>query len=315
MTKYLFRIDSSKDNDKFFGGARDQGIDHIYAGTLITLGAGWVPDFLMVTLDNINGCCTLTLIELEAKRTDALISSRKYLLESSAKILHAFDDYLARVTDQCRSTADPRVSVLEVLRAFLQKAKSIRVETACALRSELNHLERLPLMDQSQTEALVYSHSFKPKSPQASRTTVMTFEGQITLSRDQTIGLNRAVLILDAIVRQQDHSDAILKAWLSPKRNPLQKAIHENRRDLPEISQFLATDQHSGAKLSCETLFGELSAFWSKAASRQLDSHIVRDMISAYYPTACALKLGDRMREVFEGARKVVATSAPDSGG
>jgi hypothetical protein len=313
VTKYLFRIDSSKDNDKFFGGAKDQGIDHVYAGTLITLGVGWVPDFLMVTGDGVDGYWTLTLIELEAKRADALISSRKYLPESSAKILDAFHEYLARVIDQCRSTADPRVSVFEGLQAVLQNAMNIRVETACALRSELNHLERLPLMDQSQTEALPYSHSFKPDSPQVSRTTLMTFEGRITLSRDQTIGLNRAVLILDAIVRQQDHSDAILKAWVSPKRNPLRKAIHEERKDLPEISRFLATDKNSGAKISCEALFGELSDFWSETASKRLESHVVRDMVSAYYPSACALKMGDRMRDVFEGARKVVETWAPDS--
>ena len=313
MIKYLFRIDSAKDNDKFFGGAKDQSIDHVYAGTLITVGAGWVPDFLMVTSDGVDGYFTLTLIELEAKKADALISSRKYLPENSAKILDAFRDYLVRVIDQCRSTADPRVSVFEGLQAIFQNTMSIRVETACALRSELNYLERLPLMDQSQAEALPYSHLFKPDSPQASRTTVMTFEGRITLSRDQTIGLNRSVLILDAIVRQQDHSDAILKAWVSPKRNPLRKAIHEERKDLPEISKFLAADKNSGAKISCEAIFGELSDFWSEAASKHLELHVVRDMVSAYYPAACALKMGDRMRDVFEGARNVVETWVPDS--
>ncbi len=304
--EYLFRFDGAKDNDGFFKSTRERGTDHAYAGLTMEVGPGWIPDFLTVSLDEEKEQCTLVLIELEAKRADALVSSRKYLPESSGNILNAFRSYLDRVIAQCSSTADSRGLAIESLRAFLQKAQRVRVETACALRSDPTYLERLPLLDQPQTGALIYGHSFKRELSGTSRTPEMVFEGHLTLSRNETIGLNRAVLILDAIVRQQDHSDADLKAWISPKRNPLRKAIYSSRGDFPETWRFLATDKNSGAKITCETLFGELSDFWSSVTDKQYSQGLVQNLVREYYPIAYALKKGDRMRDVFERARPVV---------
>lgn len=312
LTKYLFRFDNAKDNDEFFKSVRGQGVSNVYAGAVMEIGPGWIPDFLMVLCDNAERSCTLTLIELESKKADALISSRKYLPESSAEILGAFHNYLNGVIARCYSTADPRISVIEGLQAFLREAPSIRIETACALRSDTTFLEQRPLLDQPQTGAVVPHHSFERDSLESPSASSMTFEGHITLSRYEAIGLNRTVLILDATVRQQDHSDANVKAWLSPKRNPLQKAISNRRGDFPETWRFLDTDKNNGAKVTCETLLGELATFWSDETDKQFSLNIVRGLVQEYYPIAYKLKGEDRMRDVFEGVKPVIGKQICD---
>lgn len=303
---YLFRFDGAKDNDKFFEGAKKRGIDNVYAGIEIEVGPGWIPDFLMVSRDDTERHCTLTLIELESRKMDALASSRKYLPESSAEILKAFHSYLNRVLEQCRSTADPRIHVVEDLQAFLKKASRIIIETACALRSDPTYLERLPLTDQPQTGALHYLHSPSHESSPNLNVSPLTFEGQRSLTRDETVGLNRAILILDAVVRQLDHSAAGLKVWTSSKRNPLHKIISRSQKEFPELSEFLSWDKHSGVKITWAPLFAELSTFWSDKTDKQISREKVHRLISEYYPIACRLSMRDRMQEVFEKAKRFV---------
>lgn len=300
--KYLFRFDGAKDNDGFFNGAKDRDINNVYAGSEMEIGPGWIPDFLLVSRDDTKGHCTLTLIELESKRMDALVSSRKYLPESSAEILKAFHNYLGRVLAQCRSTADPRISVIEDLQGFLRRATIMIIETACALRSDPAYLECLPLADQPQTSVLRYSHGSSDESSEVLSESPLAFEGRLILTKDQTVGLNRAIVILDAVVRQHEHSSARLKAWLNPKRNPLRKAIANRHSEFPELWRFLSTDKHSGVKITCEPFFSELSAFWSSMTDKPVAMKTVHRLISEYCPLAYKLKTGDRMQDVFKEA-------------
>jgi hypothetical protein len=107
-TTYLFRIDGAKDNDDFFGAMR-ASVQHVYAGADFRVGAaGWIPDLVKLVVDEPPARCSLTLIELEATESVALISCRKYLPEDSASIVSAFRKYLDRVISQCRISADPR---------------------------------------------------------------------------------------------------------------------------------------------------------------------------------------------------------------
>src|SRR5438552_1857138 len=146
-TIYLFRVDGAKDNDAFFASMRSS-VSHAYAGVDFRVGgAGWVPDLVRVIVDDPPDRCSLTLIELEATESVALMSCRKYLPENSADILKAFNDYLDRVIRQCRSSADTREADFAGLKAVLSEISQVTVTTAGALRSSTSFVEELALID------------------------------------------------------------------------------------------------------------------------------------------------------------------------
>lgn len=144
--QYLFRFDGAKENDLFMEENRARGI-FVFAGIELRIGL-WIPDFLMVSSHEGGRRFTLTIIELEASKTAALKSARKYLPESSNDIIRAFVDYLDSVIVKCRQTADPRYSTIESLQQKLKRDTEIKVETACALRSKPALIERHRLLDQ-----------------------------------------------------------------------------------------------------------------------------------------------------------------------
>src|SRR5437899_9390134 len=128
-TVYLFRVDGAKDNDEFFGATRASA-HHVYAGADFRVGAaGWIPDLVKVVVEEPPERCSLTLIELEATESVALISCRKYLPEDSTGIFSAFNDYLDRVVRQCRSTADPRESEFVRLKIVLSTVSQVMITT------------------------------------------------------------------------------------------------------------------------------------------------------------------------------------------
>src|SRR5262245_15322017 len=132
---YFFRVDGAKDNDVFFGAVRGSAY-LVYAGVDFRVGnTGWIRDLVKLVVEEPPSTCTLTLIELEATESAALISCRKYLPEKSANILTAFREYLDRVIRQCRMSADPRESELASLKVVLSQASQVTVTTAGALRS------------------------------------------------------------------------------------------------------------------------------------------------------------------------------------
>lgn len=306
--EYLFRIDQAKDNDAYFETTRKQGVNNVYAGVEIKIGQGWVPDLVRVSRQDSPEACILTLIELETSKPEALKSSRKYLPESSAHILEVFQNYLDRVIENCRATADPRRSTVEDLRVFLGKQPKIVVETACALRSGSEYLEKLPLLDQPREGWHYSARTDRPPGKKSFQPLELNFEGNLSLTRYQSIALNRAVLILDAIVRKQDHSASVLgkrvnlylKSWLK------ENSAYQDR--FPSIYKVLSADKTIGLKLPKDwgVFFEELSQHWDGAANYTMTPEKARRWISGYYSTVCLLNGKDRMQQVFTKAKAVI---------
>jgi hypothetical protein len=148
---YLFQIDCARNNDAFFQAAAKQPLVSVfYRGAGFQVGeAPWIPDGVQVDTDESPVRCSLTLLELEERKSEALISCRKYLPEDSTRVLHAFREYLRRKIGECKSTADTRERALTALERLLQQGAPVRVKTACALRSApFIIIEALPLIDQ-----------------------------------------------------------------------------------------------------------------------------------------------------------------------
>ncbi len=186
---YLFRIDGAKDNDAFFDGARLAACN-VYAGVDFRAGAcGWIPDFVRVIVGDPPDIRRLTLIELEATESAAIISCRKYLPEKSDSIVQAFHEYLDRVIRLCRSWADSRESEFANLKGILQQIGPITVTTAGAMRSSTHFVEELPLIDQP---------NFTMRQPHVQLDQDIkerVFHGVLRLSQKEAKGLVRCVKI------------------------------------------------------------------------------------------------------------------------
>lgn len=126
------------------------------------------------------------------------------------------------------------------------------------------------------------------------------------LTRQQTRVLYRAVLILDAVIRQKDHGAASLKAWLGGRTQPLKILVLQRREDFPEMEKFFEANKNSGIRLSMEQFISELANLWSTIKDGQLDSLKVRHLLSTYIPVAAPLRMHEPMQLVFEKARSLV---------
>lgn len=231
-TRYLFRLDGSKENDGFLEFAISQGVEQVYAGVEMKVGSGWIPDFVEVCCDLAEKTCMIKLIELEAAETAALVSARKYLPEESSFILRAFDTYLDRVLDLCRATSDTRRDAFLQLKTFLTEARSVTVRTAAALRTSRAFVEDLPLIDQPQPQEIIRTQ--KPPTPQS-----ITFKGELSLPPRARKTLFRALLILDGVVRGRDYSAANVKNWLTHRTQPLKVAVKEAPNNTRPFTPFL----------------------------------------------------------------------------
>ncbi len=304
-TAYLFRIDGAKDNDDFFAAMRTS-VSHGYAGVDFRVGAaGWIPDLVKVVVEKSSDRCSLTLIELEATESVALISCRKYLPENSTDILNAFSDYLDRVIRQCRSTADPREHEFFRLKSVLSQIEHVTVTTAGALRSSTCFVEELPLIDQPTLVA--QPRPVREEKAQPER----IFRGLLRLSAQEANALARCVMIIDAIIRNRDHSSATTRTWLGRARTqPLKVLLIENCDIHPALRAFVLERQRRGATLDFEIMLSELIDIWSVALERSVDLERSRNLVSGYYPVASAIKAHDHMAAVFETARKHVGEEA-----
>ena len=290
-TTYLFRIDMNKDNDAFFNKSKTSA-SYVYAGIMMGVGSSsdWIPDLIEVIITESNGI-KLRLIELEAQESSARISSRKYLPESSVSILQTFCDYLERIIKDCRSRADSRENAFLELKTTLSGAKEIRVTSVGALRSTAAFVEELPLIDQpknlSQTKTV--EKILQEDSP--------SFQGILKLSGDRAATLGRAILILDAVIREQDHSDAKFKTWRAQDRSqPLKRLLKKNETSHPFLRAFIFKT-NTGTTLDFEKILLECAVIWI------LNPEIVRDHINGFFPLAIGIAPNDRMPMVFEKAR------------
>jgi hypothetical protein len=289
----------SKDNDAFFN-ARRVSASHVYSGISFSVGSSsdWIPDLIEIVVAE-SGDLTLRLIELEAKESEALISSRKYLPENPEKITSAFQEYIGKAIRDCRSRADSREDEFVRLETILSKAEKIFVTSAGALRSLSDFVEELPLIDQP--NGLTRTQS----AEKILHEEVRNFSGTLPLSGDQAANLGRAILILDAVIRQCDHSDATFKAWRqSDRTQPLKKLLKNTKTVYPHLQAFISEKGYSGITLDFEKIVLELVVIWSKSGNSEMNQESARSLISRYFPIATKITGNDRMPAIFERARR-----------
>jgi hypothetical protein len=299
-SSYLFRIDGARDNDEFFETMRPS-MSHVYAGVDLRIGApGWIPDLVKIEIDVEAASCKLTLIELEATETVALVSCRKYLPESSELILAGFSDYLERVIKQCRSTADPRHSEFVKLKDALLRVERVQITTAGALRNSTRFVEELSLLDQPRMAAR------QLQSPAPPVESSRRFNGVLRLSADDAYALSRCILVLDALARKADHSTAAFRSWRGQVRSqPLKKTLVDSDGSYPALRAFVLRDaNYRGLTLDIEPVLAELVELWVASGVQDIDRNAAVAFIESYFSVALEMPGEQPMTQVFEAARK-----------
>ncbi len=266
------------------------------------LNRGWIPDFVEVSLDDNPVSCSLTIFELESNEGVALASARKYLPESSQDIFTAFRQYLRRVLQRCRSTSDPRTDDIQQLDDTLDRIPHPSIWAAAALRRPPRTVERLPLIDQGHTPRTLETNSVTHE-PRGS------LAGELSLSAREHKTLSRSVLILDAVTRGWDKSDASLRAWRNLRSQPLRNDIQLNSSGFPALSVLLL-GQKTGVRVNIDDVARELSAVWNRFQSGQHSEASVRAALEKFLPLGRELDPNAPVRVAFEGARAVLNDSA-----
>lgn len=261
----------------------------------MTLERGWIPDFVETVLGE-DGTCSITLIELEASENRALAGARKYLAESSERISSVFRQYLQRVLDRCRSTADPRAAEIQLLNDALLRSP-VEVWTAAALRQPPGVLERLALIDHgrpSQALAVV------PHDRQS-----VHLDGEVLLSARDHKTVSRSVLILDAVVRGWDKSDASLRAWRNLRAQPLRREIKSNTNGFPALSALLLGHKR-GVRLTINDVARELTEVWDRLHPGRHSEQSVLAAITRFLPLDRELDPNGSVRVAFEKAHRII---------
>lgn len=301
--KYLFRLDMAKDNDDFLALRRGRQVDHVYSGTPMKVGPGWLPDFIEVVVDANSGSCRLTLIELEATEIPARAACRKYLPEVSSEVVRAFLDYLNTVISQCRSTADPRLEAIDKLKGILAGNSTISVHTAGGLRTSADLVEDLPLIDQPEPFTA-------PVSAPVGSSSLFLFHGEPRLTRAESDGVRRAVRILHAVVVGRDHSGGTMKSWRNLRQKPLDRAVSKDSARYPHLHKLLTSKTESGLRINCDKLSAELALLWRAAGNESLTAERIATLISTFVPVAVSFAEHEPMQNVFDRARDVVRGTA-----
>jgi hypothetical protein len=219
--------------------------------------------------------------------------------------LSAFTNYLDRVIRQCRSCADSREAAFAGLKTVLSNVSYVTVTTAGALRSSTIFVEERPLMDQPNGAVR------PPDVQQDQEAKKRAFRGELRLSAEEAKRLSRCVMILDAVIRHNDHSNANSHNWRAQARSqPLKGLLSENSESHPALRAFVFETRNRGIKLDFEAVLSELVEVWSAFRETQLDREHIRSLVNSYYPVASAIKGHDQMVVVFETARKHVSEAA-----
>ncbi len=300
---YLFQVDSAKENRPFFEGMHGSSPDSVYFRGLDFKAGLWTPDGVRVDLEMGESPlrCSLVLIELESAGPTALRSSRKYLHENSIDIRDEFTRYLNRVIKECDSTADPRETKITLLRDALTQNVPVTVKTAAALRSSTSFLEESPLIDQARlTRSYETPLLYSPNDGRIGRKQP-TFRGVCNLDAEQSKALRRCILILDAIIRNDDHSSAIFHNWLM--KAPLKRLLKRMGNKPPILERFILNQGNSGITIDIEKLFSELVEIWTES-NKQIDLEGARKLIDDYFPTAMIIGSRDQVNLILEKANE-----------
>jgi hypothetical protein len=302
-SRFVFRLDGSKENDAFFL-TRCIKVDVLrYSGLAMSVGPGWIPDLVEVDAVDGGSQLVLTLVELEAMEIVALASCRKYLPESSTDIVHRFVAYLDSVIAQCRVTSDPRLESIGELRGAFDKRPRVLVRSAGALRSGSDFLELHSLLDHAERV------SIRTATP-ATATPEFQFAGIRSLSREETDGLRRTVRVLHAVVTGHDHSNGTVHSWRNLRRKPLDIAVAKDRRRFAHLDQLLGNKAAAGIRIDCGRVIAELADLWSTSSVSHLSPSDICDAVRRFVPVSMRFDNQQSMRAVYEAARSLLKENA-----
>jgi hypothetical protein len=294
---YIFRFDGARENDEFLEQARLNG-HFVYAGLKMQLQHGWIPDFVEVSIDDETSNHAITIIELESTESVALVSARKYLPESSKDVLSIFRKYLGRVLQRCRLNADPRLEGIKKVHDLLSTLIEISIWSAGGLRQPPQIVERLSLFDQGHATEITCVDEQQEKK-------LSSLTGILALSPRDHKTLSRSILILDAVIRGWDKSDASLRAWRSIPTQPLRRQIQQYPDDFPTLTVLLLGEK-SGVQILMDDAAQELSVIWNQSQPGCHTDTSVLAVLSRFFPVDRTLDPNESVRIAFDKARLIL---------
>jgi hypothetical protein len=131
------------------------------------------------------------------------------------------------------------------------------------------------------------------------------FDGNIALSPRAHKNLSRSILILDAVIRGWDKSDATLRAWRNLRSQPLRRQIREHPEESPALVSRLLGEK-SGVRLTINDAARELSIIWNGFQPEHYSESSVLAAIKKFLPSDVALEPNAPARIAFEKARHIV---------
>lgn len=145
----------------------------------------------------------------------------------------------------------------------------------------------LPKVAASESEAQVLSE------------TVQDFPrgANVKLDQQKAKALLRCLLVLDAIIRGMDHSDADFRNFR--QKAPLRSHLKKHGDKLPELARFVCRDEpNSGLTLNYDSIFSEIAALWS-ANWPGIDAERAYRLICTCIPRALSISQNDKMSKIF----------------
>jgi hypothetical protein len=106
------------------------------------------------------------------------------------------------------------------------------------------------------------------------------------------------VLVLEALIRRNHHSDATFHAWRA--NSPLRQLLSKDGDLRPQLRKLILEAQNRGMTLDFEGVLTELATFWSGHWSEAENQQVIRKLINCYYPVGSAISGQDRMGHIFE---------------
>lgn len=134
-------------------------------------------------------------------------------------------------------------------------------------------------------------------------------EGDLALSARAHKNLSRSVLILDAVVRGWDKSDASLRAWRNLRSQPLRRELRQDLDGFPALASLLLV-QKTGVRLTVNDAARELSEIWNRLQPERHSERSVLAVIERFLPIDRTLAPNASVRIAFDKARHVIDESS-----
>jgi hypothetical protein len=265
----------------------------------------WIPD--LVTVEAQRGRTILRLIEAEPTAESAKQAARKYIPESPRSVVEQFKMYLGRLRAFYRRSFD---SVREQLIVALQEELAHadpEVRTAAAIRSGTDCIEEYRLEGQG-LPITVLTDSSKSAS-------WLDFDGLANLPRVETILLNRAVLLADAVLLGDDRGTGGVTSWIKKRGEKIRVEMPTQDPESSALGKLMWSTKCQGVQVALDSLMLELRDRWVSKTGRAIEpagvSVVVRALVERLQLRGVELvRLGqreDRVQDLLGEARTVVA--------